>query len=111
MLAELRHLDATIKLFDPDYDLRTIKGKRHYKKSHLFKQGECYRLVLDALRKACEPTDTATMTALVMKAKGLGAEQQPSAYSSVLTALNAARKNGIVMVADKQGASILWQMA
>ncbi len=111
MLAQLCHLDATIKLFDPDYDLKTIKGKRHYKKSHLFKHGECYRLVLEALRNVIEPTDTATMTAMVMKAKGFCAEQQPCAYSSVLTALNAARKNGIVIAADKQGTAILWRLA
>ena len=40
----LTHLDNTIKLFSPQYDLRTIKGKRTYTKSKNFERGEAQRV-------------------------------------------------------------------
>lgn len=46
MDADLHHLDATIRMFNPGYDLRTIRVKQHRKKNFYFKQGECARLVL-----------------------------------------------------------------
>lgn len=51
MDADLHHIDASIKLFDPDYDLRTIKIKQHRKVNLYFKHGESARLVLDVLRE------------------------------------------------------------
>jgi len=48
---ELQHLDATIKLFAPEFDLRTVRTKRYRKKNVYFKAGECARLVLDVLRE------------------------------------------------------------
>ena len=29
LAGDLQHLDATIKLFSPDFDLRTVRGKAH----------------------------------------------------------------------------------
>lgn len=50
MDADLHHLDAAIKMFDPEYDLQAIRVKQHRKKNVFFKQGEATRLVLDVLR-------------------------------------------------------------
>ena len=49
---ELQHLDATIKLFAPDIDLRTLRPKEYRQRNHYFKPRECQRLVLDAFREA-----------------------------------------------------------
>ena len=51
----LTHLDNTIKLFSPQYDLRTIKGKRTYTKSKNFERGEAQRMTLDVLRELKKP--------------------------------------------------------
>lgn len=48
---DLRHLDATIKLFAPEIDLRSVRAKEHRERNHYFKQGECPRMVLDILRE------------------------------------------------------------
>ena len=39
-------IDGSIKLFDPDYDLRTIKGKRTNKTNGYLKHGEAQRFAL-----------------------------------------------------------------
>jgi len=49
--AEVAHLDATLRLFDPNFDPRSIKPAKAAR-LHLFKQGELGRLILDALRRA-----------------------------------------------------------
>lgn len=43
---DMQHLDATIKLFDPEYDLRTIRPKQVRQSSRLFANGECHRLIV-----------------------------------------------------------------
>src|SRR5918994_2165496 len=67
--AELVHLDATMRLFDPTFDPRTVKpGKAA--RIHLFKQGELGRLILDALRRANGPLSTAAVASAVAEAIG-----------------------------------------
>ena len=48
----LSHLDGSIKLFAPEYDLRTIKAKRTNKRNQYFAQGEAQRITLDVMRDA-----------------------------------------------------------
>ena len=69
---ELASLDATITLFDPSYRVGTIKPKRTHKRAKLFKLGELGRLVIDALRRAEAPLDTAQVVAAVTVAIGQG---------------------------------------
>ena len=49
---DLAHLDATLKLFSPEIDLRTIRVKAHRMRSRFFRPGECQRQVLDIFREA-----------------------------------------------------------
>ena len=46
------HLDASIKLFSPDYDLRTVRAKLPRERNSYFRAGECQRVVLDIFREA-----------------------------------------------------------
>jgi hypothetical protein len=50
--AGLTHLDATLKLFSPDLDLRSLKPKAHRQRNVVFRPGEVPRFILDALREA-----------------------------------------------------------
>jgi hypothetical protein len=52
---ELGHLDATIRLFDPNYDLGAVAVGKRGGRHQWFGPGECQRLVLEALRDAVEP--------------------------------------------------------
>ena len=68
---ELGHLDATIRLFDPDYDLGTIKSRKRGRRIQWFGPGECQRLVLETLRDAAEPLCGNTLTQALVAHKGL----------------------------------------
>ena len=46
----LAHLDATMRLFDPDIRPQEIRPKRQRARSAWFRQGECLRLIYDELR-------------------------------------------------------------
>ena len=67
----LNCLDVSIKVFNPDFDLNTVKDKKYKQNSSYFKQGELHTLVLDILRKSKEPLMTKNIAEEVMKIKGL----------------------------------------
>ena len=52
LAVDLAHLDATVKLFSPEIDLRTLRAKEHRKRNRFFRPGECQRMVLDIFREA-----------------------------------------------------------
>ena len=52
MRVAVGHLDASIKLFSPDYDLRSVRAKAVRKRNQYFRPNECRRLVLEIFRDA-----------------------------------------------------------
>ena len=46
LAVDLAHLDATLKLFSPEIDLRTLRAKEHRTRNRFFRPGECQRMVL-----------------------------------------------------------------
>lgn len=56
--AAIGNIDGAIKLFDPDYDLRTIKSVAVRKQNSWFGHGETPRMILDALRVTNTPLST-----------------------------------------------------
>ncbi len=55
MILDLEKLDATLLMFDPDYDIPSIKPKVFRPPDDWSKRGEMTRLCLGILRKAIEP--------------------------------------------------------
>ena len=108
---DLQHLDAAIKLFAPEFDLRGVKGKQYRRYSRLFKQGECYRLCLDILREIGGSATTSTVAARIMSAKGIAADQKKTVNDSVNNSLRYAEQSGIIRRAGKDGISIVWMLA
>jgi hypothetical protein len=70
----LAHLDGSIKLFAPEYDLRTIKAKRTNKRHQYFTRGEAQRMTLDLLREAGRPLNSREITDRLLKRKGIEAD-------------------------------------
>lgn len=71
-LAEaLGHVDATIHLFDPSYELGALPARRRGSRHQWFGPGECQRLVLEVLRDAAEPLSGRALGRAVMARKGL----------------------------------------
>ncbi len=111
LTGDLVHLDAAIKLFSPEFDLGTIKRKQYRRYSRLFKQGECYRLSIDALRNAGGPISTAAITEKIMERKGLKEDQRKTVSDSVNNSLRYAERNGVVMRDGMDGPSLVWKLA
>jgi exonuclease I len=50
MAEQIKTIDKTIKIFNPELDTSTIKEKRYKTKNSFFKNGELALLVMDVLR-------------------------------------------------------------
>ena len=68
---ELGHLDATIRLFDPNYDLSAVAVSKAGGRHQWFGPGECQRLVLETLRDAVEPLSGRALARALVARKGL----------------------------------------
>ena len=107
---DLIHLDATLKLFSPQIDLGTIKRKKYRRYSRIFKQGECHRMSINALRRAPNPISTATIAEVIMKSKEIPADQYETVCDSVNNSLRYAEGTGMVRRNGMEGASIVWEL-
>lgn len=90
MIAELEHLDATIRLFDADYQVEAIKPKTFRPPDDWAKRGQMTRRCLDILRMAAEP---------------------PYDAKRVGVALRGQRNKGVVASSDGPGQVLVWQVA
>jgi hypothetical protein len=111
--ADLVHLDATIRLFAPEMEPKTIPAKRIRQSDLWFEQGELSRRVLDALRRAGEPIRPPALVRAVMIDKGLDPADRPSfarvqwKVRDTLTRLN---KRGL-LASDGVGHGVFWRIA
>ena len=69
--ANLTHLDATMRLFDPDTRPQGIRPKQQRERSAWFRQGECLRLIYDELRDAAQPVTTRELAERIMRLKAM----------------------------------------
>ena len=67
----LAHLDATMRLFDPDMLLQDTNPASQRERVSWFRPGECRRLIYDLLRDAPQPLATRDLAERVMAAKGI----------------------------------------
>jgi len=67
----LAHLDATMRLFDPDIQPKQIRPKQQRARSVWFRPGECLRLIYDELRNADQPITTRELAERIMRVKAM----------------------------------------
>ena len=67
----LGHVEATIRLFDPSYELGAVAARKRGSRRQWFGPGECQRLVLEVLRDAVEPLSGRALAREVVVRKGL----------------------------------------
>ncbi|MEB0032690.1 hypothetical protein QN372_18230 [Undibacterium sp. RTI2.1] len=77
----LSHLDGSIKLFVPEFDLRTVKAKRTNKRNTYFKKGEAQRMTLDVLREEGKPLSSREITDRLLKSKNI--ESNPALVARI----------------------------
>ncbi len=76
--ASLVHLDAAMRLFDPDLGPAAISSRSQRPRSVWFRPGECLRLIHDVLREAPLPMTTRALTEQVMGMKAIAATDERS---------------------------------
>ena len=114
LAGDLTHLDATLKLFSPEIDLRTLRAKAHRKYNVNFKAGECQRMVLDIFREANgDALSSRAITDALIARKEL--EATPTLIKhlqqSVLTVLHRLEKSEILVSARRDGGRATWRVA
>jgi hypothetical protein len=112
LVVSLDHVDAAIRIFDPNVDLEDIKAKLPPR--HMAFKGEVSRLVLDALRKSAKPMPVADLALVVLEGRGLSLDDKP--FLRVLVrrvdaCLRNLRKKGLVKRTRPPGSLGLWQIA
>ena len=108
---EIRMLDASIKLFEPDYRIRPVKPKRYQKKNEFFKHGEARRTILDVLRDADSPLSTNDITRAVMSSKGIDVSGEKALQASILATLHKQMKSGLVELTSKdRKGQCIWEL-
>jgi hypothetical protein len=109
----LTYLDNTIKLFSPQYDLRTIKGKRTYTKSKNFERGEAQRMTLDVLREFKKPLCSREIVDELLERKSIEPTSTAivNLQKNILTILHSLEKRNIITQVDSAGGALKWKIA
>jgi hypothetical protein len=93
--ADLSHLDATMRLFDPDIRPNEIRPRQRRARSTWFHHGECLRLIYDELRDAPQPMTARQLAERIMRNKAIPAADDRSrdlVQKTLLGSLNRAKQ-------------------
>jgi hypothetical protein len=91
----LAHLDATMRLFDPNIQPNDIRPKRPRVCNVWFRPGECLRLIYDELREATQPVTTRELAERLMRIKAIpaaGNSRRELVQKTLLASLNRAKE-------------------
>jgi hypothetical protein len=107
---DLAHLDATMRLFDPDIRPQEIRPRQQRAHSAWFRPGECLRLIYDELRDASQPVTTRELATRIIRTKNMPTEDVRSReliQKTVLGSLNRAKET----IARSESAGVVsWQL-
>lgn len=113
LIAELNHIDAAIRIFNPDIDVRAIRSKPVPPRHAAFK-GEVTRVVLRTLRESEVPLTSRDLAVVLMRERGLNPDDRELALIMVKRigqCLQSKRRKGLVRVAASVGALQAWEIA
>ena len=108
--ADLTHLDATLRLFDPTIRLTEIRPRRQYVRNTWFRHGECLRLIYDVLREAEQPVTTRDLTERIMQIKAIPAAEariRDLVQRTLLASLNRAKDT---ITRTDAGGVVAWRL-
>jgi hypothetical protein len=109
--ASLTHLDATMRLFDPDIRPEEIRPRQQRARNAWFRPGERLRLIYDVLRDASQPLTTRELAERVMDAKAIPAaddRQRALIQRTILGSLNRAKET---IERTETGGVIKWRVS
>jgi len=109
--ANLAHLDATMRLFNPDIQPNRIRPKQPRARSVWFRPGECLRLIYDELREAAQPMTTHQLAERIIHVKALPIaddRQRALVQKTMLGSLNRAKET---IVRVEAAGVVSWRLA
>jgi hypothetical protein len=108
---ELGHLDATIRLFDPNYDLGAFAVSKTGGRHQWFGAGECQRLVLETLRDAVDPLSGRALARTLLARKGLedNREVLAAVQKTALAVLRRLAAKGVVRSQALADGTRVWE--
>ena len=108
LTGQLGHIDATIKLFDPEYNISTIRPRTARERDPRFSHGETGRLILEAFREQAGKATTRQITDYILSRKGI--ELTTEAIGNMQKRVNAhlKRDKGAYRIGghDQEGVSV-----
>lgn len=110
---ELRHLDAAVHLFDPDYKVENIRPKAFRPPKDWANRGEMSRMVLSILRQSAEPMTTRDIALQMLIERALDKDDVKLIRlmsKRVGVALRRKRDQGRVLAEQGPGQYMLWQV-
>ena len=93
--ANLAHLDATMRLFDPGIRPKDIRPRQQRVRNAWFRPGECLRLIYDELREATQPVTTRELAERIMRVKAMPVadnNRRELVQKTLLASLNRAKE-------------------
>ena len=111
VVCDIDHLDACIRLFDPDADIERVRLNR-YATKHRAKKGEHQRFVLGCLRDASEPLTSKEISLMWIESRGLKPDESTRVILTKRTGatINALKHKGIVETKDYRDSYKTWQL-
>ena len=109
---DLQTIDATIKIFDVDYDISSIKPVIK-SRNRFFNNGEAKVLVLEVLKNSNLALSTDKISDIIAINKNLSFENKTDKSNfqkSILLALNTCLSNNLVEKVSKDGLTIIWKI-
>jgi hypothetical protein len=113
LIAELDHVDATIRIFNPAVDIAAIRSKPVPPRHAAFK-GEVTRVVFKMLREATAPVTSRDIAMRLMKERGLNPDDKELSVimvKRVCACLRVQKKKGLVRNAESFGNLQGWEAA
>lgn len=110
---DLSNIDATIKIFEPDYKFGSEKVVNKHTRNRFFNNGEAKVLVLEVLKSNKLPLSTDKLSEIIAVNRNLAFENKADKSNfqkSILLALNTCLSNNLVEKVSKEGLSIVWKI-
>lgn len=110
---DLATIDATIKIFEPDFKFGSTKIVNTHKRNRYFETGEARRLILETLKEKNEPIRTDDLSDIIMNKKSLNFDNDyelKNFRKSIISALGTLEKDNLVQRVDKEGLVIIWKI-
>lgn len=78
LVEDMKHVEAVLRMYDPNYNVAAIIGRRRINGNPWFKRGTLFRCALDTLRTAAKPLTVRDLVIAMLATKGIRTCHRPA---------------------------------